>query len=276
MQTVSSTYFTVIKVPISFEAGEFLAVGLLMVDGDGVELRFSERKLKLLKDLISPDQMELARTRIRSLIQAQKQVRTELGGSYVPEEFSLSYLQYLSRYSNNILVFSEPVKIESKDGGLTEILYAKFVDAFEAPIKTKEKPIKQKVRARFSKKSVERLVWDFEITQDLLPAMPVVSIKSHFAGMGDGLVLGDSFDFQTPYHLLLAHLSPLQLVARSVAPGKLQKAYIIGKEPAKALEKNHKQWQMLRSSRYLEYVDLSETEKVEEYLEKQQVSPVDA
>lgn len=46
-------------------------------------------------------------------------------------------------------------------------------------------------------------------------------------------------------------------------------------EPPKNLEKNHKQWEMLRQSRFLEYVDLSEIGKVEEFVEKEGVRPID-
>ncbi len=274
MHTIAETYFSTLKVPVSFDAGEFIAVGMLLVDSDGLHLRLSHRKIKILKDLINSEQYELLRTRLRSLETAAELASEELGGHYIPDEFSISHLNYLSRYSNNILLFSEPTTIKLKDSQLADILYSKYVDPFIEPVKRKQKPIKQRVRSRFSKHSVARLSWDFEVSQQMLPSMPVVSYKSHFAGIGEGIIIGDSFDFELQYHLFSYHLSALELIARTASPKNLMRTFVVGKEPDPKLEKNHQQWNLTRKSKYLEYIDLKELGRLEEFLEEQGIEPV--
>ncbi len=85
--------FSIIYAVIRQETSEKISVGLILVDGNDVDIYYSEGKLKALKYLIPRNDSEFINRAIRSL----------------PHNNSISSkkdIDYLSRYSNNLLTVS--------------------------------------------------------------------------------------------------------------------------------------------------------------------------
>lgn len=51
------------------------------------------------------------------------------------------------------------------------------------------------------------------------------------------------------------------------------KYFVLGHEPEKKDDKNHLLWEQIRNTEFLEFVDVNEVGRIEEYIEKSEVKP---
>lgn len=92
--------YSIIYALIRPEISEKLSLGIVIIKGDTVKTRYSRKKLSVLKLLYSPKEYE-----VMSCI-----VRKDL-----KELNSVSTLNYLMRYSNNLIAFSPIQQIDNTD-----------------------------------------------------------------------------------------------------------------------------------------------------------------
>lgn len=84
--------YSIIYGVIRPEISERLSIGLVIITKSRVSVRYSEKKLKVFESLLSKSEYELMGKIVRSLVRKQ----TINGGN----------INYLSRYSNNMITFS--------------------------------------------------------------------------------------------------------------------------------------------------------------------------
>lgn len=86
------------------EISEQISLGIIYVDGDNISVRYSEEKLRLMKSFVSLPEYEIIETALRA-ISTDHPIR------------SVNEISYLSRYSNNLIGFSElkDVKLEATE-----------------------------------------------------------------------------------------------------------------------------------------------------------------
>ena len=103
-KTLDNMKYSIIYAVIRPEISERVSLGLIFVDGDKVDVRYSQQKLEAVRGLFSPKEYEFLSEVVRSL----------------PTDGSISTvdgINYLTRYSNNLIAVSP---LQSIDIAATE------------------------------------------------------------------------------------------------------------------------------------------------------------
>ena len=274
------TYYSILYFNIRPEIAERLSIGLLMVFGNKVGFRYSKDKLNAAKGLISSSVYKAAINYLKYIdksVEANIKVNASGGGMDLSVEskyhklFSESYLEYLSRYNNNFLSFTKPkfLDLEFSDEVFSN-LFTKLID--DCTICRAEKPEKEilrfkkiyfpKVRSYYSiEKTIDSTIYDKLVTP----------IKLDLLGKNDREVFGQSVDFDNQVSFLEHSISKLLHLHYALPDAK---QFIIGTEPEKQKEINHRIWNNVRSHAVLEYIDLSEADRIEQYAREHGVQPL--
>ena len=85
--------YSIIYAVIRSEISEQLSVGLIIVDGDTLEVRYSQKKLNALKTLFSDKEYRFI-SRVITSLKKNKSIN------------SVDAVNYLTRYSNNLIAVS--------------------------------------------------------------------------------------------------------------------------------------------------------------------------
>ena len=115
-RTLDNMKYSIIYAVIRPEISERVSLGLIFVDGDNVDVRYSQQKLEAVRGLFSPKEYEFLSEVVRSL----------------PTDGSISTVEginYLTRYSNNLIAVSPLQSIDidateqSKDSMFRNYIY---------------------------------------------------------------------------------------------------------------------------------------------------------
>lgn len=143
------TFYSILSLNIRPEINERLSVGMVMVFKEKVFFHFSKRKLSVIQKLLSKDRYKASlnylkmiekSTSTNELINQTTGIRQQKQESKYDRIFSEQYIEYLSRYNNNLVSFSKPNFIDiDVNEQIFEILFKKLVydSAFEVISKKK-------------------------------------------------------------------------------------------------------------------------------------------
>ena len=107
--------YSIIYGVIRPEISEQVSLGILIVSADGVRVRFSQKKLSALRPLYSDNEYVFVGKFLRSLAKGEKNITTD-------------NIDYLSRYSNNLIALSQLQTIDLKPSKSSEDwLYKNYV-----------------------------------------------------------------------------------------------------------------------------------------------------
>ena len=98
---MSNLKYSIIYAVIRPEISEQLSVGVIIVDGNQVDVRYSHKKLNVLQGLFSEKEHEFVSRVVRSL---KRNKRID----------SVEAIDYLTRYSNNLITISPLQSIDIK------------------------------------------------------------------------------------------------------------------------------------------------------------------
>lgn len=105
--------YSIIYANIRPEINERLSLGVLTIEDNKVQVRHSEKKLQVLKELYSPKEYEAVASIVRNDLRQSLSVET---------------LNYLTRYSNNLISFSPIKSIDNSHTRIdSEWLYRNYV-----------------------------------------------------------------------------------------------------------------------------------------------------
>jgi hypothetical protein len=99
---------------------------------------------------------------------------------------------------------------------------------------------------------------------------------SQQAGGINGMpVAGQTIDFDKKHHFLENDIARFVSLTKAIElEGKEKgKYFVLGHEPDKKDDKNHLLWEQIKDSKFLEFVDVNDVDRVEEYIEKHEVKP---
>lgn len=109
----SNIQYSIIYAVIRPEIAERLSLGIVVVEGDTVRTRYSQKKLSVLKQLYSPKEYEVVSRIVRQDLKELDSVNT---------------LNYLTRYSNNLIAFSPIQQINNTQTKIdSDWLYNNYV-----------------------------------------------------------------------------------------------------------------------------------------------------
>lgn len=274
------TFYTIVYSPFSAVSQERLNLGMVMLDGQGaVRFRFSQEKLNRARKLFSEEGFKLIKSFLTS-IDKKLAHKDELisNGS----DFNLDYLSYLSKYSNNLVGFTEPqvIDIELTQNNFDKF-YSKYVFKESEKVNKELAPISLVSLAKDSliPKVKGRMDVDVNLSADKFKFV-MFDLHIDMMGKNDRPVLNQFIDFgNTEAKIQKEVTSYLSIVKPfEIQDGKQGKFFLVGDEPSKQLAKQYLMWRHLLESPLitagiLEIVRSNETERIEAYLEEHDVKP---
>jgi len=271
------SFYTILTVPIRPSSQEQLNIGLLLFDERNLLFKFSTRKLEFIKKLLPENSFNLLKSYVFGLAdQFNSKDDDRMKNKFMKTEF----VNYLSSYNNNLLTFSRPTAIELQ---VTEqsfrSLFEKFIFQFDVDMPqeiVKESiTIKEKLKSNLYPLIKEHVNLDQTITTKEVPTLLVPNVKVNFIGQNKLPVAGQGVDFESSLTSISNNIAKLlSLINAFDMANKKGQYYIVGKEPDRnAFPHQHSNWQDIRHSGLIDFVDLDEMEKISSYVEKHNVRP---
>ncbi|MCF8247224.1 MAG: hypothetical protein K9J37_14715 [Saprospiraceae bacterium] len=272
-----ASYLSVISAVIRPEIKEKVSIGLLLIGDDKLYLGFSKNKLEVVSQLLPTDVFRGLRFNVKNF----QQVAVENEGNRtlftnhltVVENlnatiFSESYLGYLSNYKNNIISVSAPNSISiAPTQEVFERLFKKLVDEQGVYI---AKKIAQRSFSKIRESAIlkERFNYDVEVTQQLFPNL-IVPVKIDLVGENEIPTFVKLVDLERRKNYIANDVTSFNFVRDAIPDSK---RFIVSREPLKAIfPQQHQIWNNLRSTKWFEYIDITEVERLEEYAQIHQV-----
>ncbi len=250
-----------------------------MSDGYTSFFKFSQEKLNAIRGVIQDENYWFAKKYFQSIAHdlsiANEQSIDFERTTFSQERYSERYFSYLSRYANNLIQFSRPQQIDvSCDFENFEKVYGKYIYAYTVESKVTHdfdalRNVKEKLYPIINK----NVNLDKEITNNDFEDL-IVSVKVNFIGVNGMPVTGQTMNFEKLHHHLENDISRYIALTKAIEVNdKKGKYFVIGREPSAKGSVNHILWNDLRKSTLFDFVDISETEKVSNYILTNGVRP---
>lgn len=199
------SFYSVLYLKPESASDEKLAVGLFLNSDHRPVFDFSENKLKAASRIIDPDAVDSVEKMLKNIKRKVKSISKDSGQKEGFEigTFSESYFDYLSRYSNNMLIYSKPSEnIGDYKAGDFENLFKLMVDKNYGEKEKKTVSFRQTV-AKTLKSSV---IADRVDIRYRIPKNRVKSVFSNhevdYIGVNNNIISGNSLDTRTEPHSL--------------------------------------------------------------------------
>lgn len=276
------TFFSIIYLPLNSNFQEKISIGLVMSNGEQSIFKVSNSKMQIIKGLISSHKFNILKNYFSNIIneiepkneEFKLNIKSDISNNWLNE----SYFNYLNRYSNNLVIYSEPRKIEIDITLETfKQLFNKYVFEYdeEVSLVSKGEDILSKVKANLFSKIENRVNLNVTVNSNDFNEL-LTPVDVNFLGKNGVIVAGQTIDFlKRLYNLendLTRYISFTKAVDYSCS--KKGKYFLVGQEPSKIENPaNHRTWKHVRESHLVEYIDLSETEKIKNYIIDKGVEP---
>ena len=280
------TQYSILSVLIRPEIQEKISIGLLLFDTNDVYFSFSKNKLQVSKELLSNSSYKILKEILENIerkvetdnLKLSEKKRFKIYKNRISDStFSASYISYLSKYSNNVISFTNPKEIylEINNQNFSS-LFRKYVDDIieTAEVAQRLKPIDY-MKNQFGEKIKEHYDFNKEITHNQVENL-IAPVRIDFAGKNEIDVYAQTVDMEASSSNVANNINAFVQLKTTYLKNKTpMQDFFIAKEPAKELfPKQHDMWFQLRNSDILNYLDLSESEKIITYAEKHGVVPL--
>jgi len=279
-----ATHYSILYASIRKVTQEKVSLGLLLFDEKKVYGLFSPKKLAGVKAFLSKEEFQL-------LHHSFDAIMNDIGTQNEPiniqnaelfkithSAFSIDYINYLSRYKNNLITYSEPKQIELEASPENTLhLFEKLVgapDERSLALTKRLSPIDQ-LTSRFDGKLQEHFNVHYILTTERVPNL-VVPVKVDLIGRNGQDVFVRTIDTSGGPEKLANEISTFYVLTDTYRKNKVPfQDFLVAEEPDKKQKKQHNIWQQVRASRDFHYLDLSEAEKIMEYAIRYDVKPVE-
>lgn len=272
---MKKSHFSILYAVIRPEIQERIAVGILLVDNSKVCFSFSKTKINALRELMPQHNYSYLKellSNIKNSIDQQNFDDNKFFGieQEIKKPFSLGYLEYVSRYSNNILNFSAPKVI---DMAASEILYdnlfKKYID--ENPVSREAKTNRlDSLKLTFFPRIESYFNIDKEVSSNEIEKL-ILPLKIDLIGKNDIPVFAQVIDLERSFYHIKGDLGVISLLNECFTKSK---AFIITQEPNKIkFPQQHDIWNNLSNWQEADRIDVSEIQLVEEYALEHNVTP---
>lgn len=275
------TFFSIIYLPLNSNLQEKISIGLVMSNGEHSIFKVSNPKMQVIRGLISSNKFSILKNYFNNIIneiepkvdEFRLNIKSDISNNWLNE----TYFSYLNRYSNNLVIYSEPRNIDTEVNLESfKALFNKFVFEYDEEINViKNEDILSKVRTKLLTKIEDRVNLNVTVSPNDFNEL-LTPVDVNFIGKNGVIVAGQTIDFvKRMYNLendLTRYISFTKAVDYSSA--NKGKYFLVGQEPNKKDHPaNHRTWKHVKESHLVEYVDLSETEKIKDYIINKGVLP---
>lgn len=278
------SYYSILNVPIRLSIGEQISIALILADEEKIHFKYSHGKIVVIKSLLPESAFSFLKSYLKNL---ESEINKDLNFAHnesINMPFDLkfkdylgkNYLSYLSKYSNNLISFTEPkeINIEASSENFDK-LFEKYVFGIDPPIqKPTKKTFLERIRTNLYPKIEGKVNLDRRLTSAEIPKL-LVPTTINFIGRNEVPVTGQTIEFENKHISIENHIAKyISLVkAFELSNEPNGKYFILGKEPDKSLVDNHKMWSEIRAQKFFDYVPLKEIGRIEEYIIEHGVQP---
>lgn len=275
------TYYSIVSISTKPFLGEKIGVGLLCVTSENVFFHFSHEKFKLISKLLPTEARLLALNSLKSIesiVSTENEVKNQLIGQNRNIAVSESYINYLHRYNNNLIQFSQAEQIDVEmDLNDFRKMVQKYIFSNEIfnPIQTtKVISVIDQFKNTFKPRLKKYVNLDFKVSNDIIKGL-ISPITVDLFGKNGAFVTGQTIDFSKDRNWLAHDINAYMCLAFTTEMNdKDAKCFLLGEEPNKKLTLNHEMWNNARTLKNIEFVPINESEKVIDYLVEKGVSPI--
>lgn len=275
------TFFSIIYLPLNSNLQEKISIGLVMSNGEKSIFKVSNPKLHVIKGLISSNRFSILKNYFNNILnevepkhnEFRLNIKSDISNNWLNE----SYFSYLNRYSNNLVIYSEPRNIDT-DVNLESFkaIFNKYVFEYDEEINIiKNEDILSKVKSRLFTKIEDRVNLNVTVSSNDFTEL-LTPVDVNFIGKNGVVVAGQTIDFMKRLYNLENDLTRYISFTKAVDYSSENKGkyFLVGQEPCKKENpSNHRTWKHVRESHLVEYIDLSETERIKDYIISKGVSP---
>jgi hypothetical protein len=265
---------------------EKIALGLILFGNGKVYCRFSNYRLQIAKKFFDIDSYKMIADSVKSMTNKLNydndiysiKIDQNLNFDEVNENSISKYIDYLSRYKNNLLLYSEPtsINLESNNNSFNK-LYEKILseinDVTESHKLHAESPIdivKEKYGLAVNNHFALNRVIDSKKFKDL-----IVPVKVDLAGKNEIDVYVQSINMHTSANTIIQEIATFHMLKSIYKKnGVSMKDFVLTAEPPKDLIKQHELWSNIYKSNDFNYIDISEAQKIMDYAESHNVTPL--
>jgi hypothetical protein len=275
------SFYSLVKIAPNSLSDDNLTVGIILSDDNGLRLKFSKTKKQISKSLVSVDnslidfiELEIDKKikETNILIRESKNELFDLN-----HIISSNYFDYLFKYSNGILKFSQPNFIEGKISENEFLqLYKLFVDSEDVKIQNPNKGIDKiffdKINTNLIEKVKEQVHINIKFDSKLIPA--INSFDMDCIGLNGAFVGAKSLPFNQSKEFLLKTVNTyISVIAQlSISYDKKlseNKFFLIADEPKKKNSIEYKYWlQLYKNENLLKLIPSDESAMVADIIEE--------
>jgi hypothetical protein len=223
--------------------GDKVAIGMFMLYGNKLTLRYSDQKLHSLKSVLGTYWDAIA----KSLRATQKYIENiNLSSKPIFHEarymVSPDYLLKLSIYANGLIQYQEPkLAILTPEFGLDEFYNSLFPEEYKVTEKVKKPNYGRQIDQNFISKVKEQVHVNIDIDDSVIPEF-YTKYSLDAIGRNGVLYLANYLDFTNENKAPISHfLVTVDNLTRIYNSTKTSKVFIFGVEPELGSE-SHKNW----------------------------------
>jgi hypothetical protein len=268
------SYYSIISAVVRPEIQEKISIGLLLVSPGELFFSYSKNKISAVKTLLDHSLFKFLNDTLRQIEASVSTENTDKAGLFQKDEpaqqFSMGYLSYMNRYSNNLINFSAPVEIDlPANVQLYDFLFSKYIDStVYQPKKTKSI---EKIKEEFYPQVKNYFNTEKEITPNEVQNLPM-TVKVDIIGENEVPVFGQLIDFERQNNFIFEDIAVLKFLLDAF--DYRAQSFIIGNEPdRKSFPKSHDTWSNLRNWKKSSFIELDQIGAVKEYAEEHGVHP---
>lgn len=254
-------FYSIIRLSPNPNADDVLSVGLVVFTGGSYFFRTSDRKIRVAK--------QLYRGTSKNIDWYLDLVRTQLKNP--DENIGESLFEYVSRYSNGVLRFDPPRKLNVSTGEteFNKLFHLLVDDHTMKAVIEEEKPVRKYSKAEFRNQVRERIINPLKGQVNTKITFP----KDHFRevyfsleldclGKNGSVYAAKSFDFEnvsaSTHDRHIGHYFILASVLNEKikAKGKENHFFIVADEPTDIGSEVHQQWEAVKKMPLIEVVPL--------------------
>ncbi|PRY98287.1 hypothetical protein [Marinilabilia salmonicolor] len=260
------TFYSLIKISPNSLSDDSLVIGMILSDQKGFRYKFSQRKKRIAKGILTSDSRVLdylekeITHKLDELNTLAKKSKAEPEIFDLKSSFSSEYFEYLSRYSNGLLKFTAPNFITDQvNAEKFQKLFRMFVDQVEEteinPEKEEEKHFNERINTNLIERVKEKVHIHKKFDHNFTPSL-VTPFEMDCVGRNGVFVGAKSLYFThsrdkihkatTSYVNLIVHLS----YGHQKEPFE-NKFFLIADEPEQKKSFEHQIWNDLRKKERL-------------------------
>lgn len=275
-----TTYFTIISAVLRPEIQEKISVGLFISNGEDFYFEYSKNKLSALKPLLSSEAFQNLKDGMVNIENFSKKVKNREFSLFAEKTFlhQTKYIEYLSRYNNNLISFSKPKEIEvAFNSDNFKKLFNQYID--NQPITTMQTlPEGSKIEV-FKKTRYEVLHKYFNIDQEITSnevSDLIVPVSVTLIGQNEVPTFIQSIDMNKRVDFIRNDIAEILFLQKAFSYAhKDCIAMTLTEEPDKKVYPiQHDVWSQLRKAVDIRHIDASEAETIIDYAREHHVKPL--